>query len=57
MLLHVPSTVAELRVLLSFAVVGVGAGFAMPAMMIASRMRYRWDVSGQVWDWRRCFAS
>jgi EmrB/QacA subfamily drug resistance transporter len=35
MLLYVPPTVAELWVLLSFAVVGMGTGFAMPAMMVA----------------------
>jgi hypothetical protein len=35
MLLYVPPAVAELWVLLSFAVVGMGTGFAVPAMMIA----------------------
>jgi Na+/melibiose symporter-like transporter len=35
MLLYVPPAVAELWVLLSFAVVGMGMGFAVPAMMIA----------------------
>jgi EmrB/QacA subfamily drug resistance transporter len=35
MLLYVPAAVAELWVLVSFAVVGMGTGFAVPAMMIA----------------------
>jgi EmrB/QacA subfamily drug resistance transporter len=35
MLLYVPPAVAELWVLLSFAVVGMGTGFAIPAMMTA----------------------
>jgi hypothetical protein len=35
MLLYVPPTIAELWVLLSFAVVGMGTGFAIPALMTA----------------------
>jgi EmrB/QacA subfamily drug resistance transporter len=35
MLLYVPPAVAELWVLTSFAVVGMGTGFSVPAMMIA----------------------